>query len=461
MADVFISYANENRDTARKLAASLEAHGWSVWWDRKIRAGQSFDQVIERELEAARSVVVLWSKDSISSEWVRNEAALAAERGVLVPVFIDDVKPPLEFRRRQAADLVGWDNDPSHPGFQATCDAIAVTTNITGLTPSPSASALAGALHQKRRWILASVAAIAVALGAYWIWTGTLKEQDVSGYWDLEPSEKMHKTYIDLRVVDGKLVGSEVTSFPLDPLTVMSGLKREAAIVDGKVVRDRISFKTRRTYMRMPPDESTRTEVTHQYEGRIDGGKIHFAVSNQDGQHWEVTAVRRSDDKPAELVAKLEGHRGFLEQLTPLSEGRLASASRDQTVKIWNLSTLEAEASFAHGSQVRGVVALSDGRLASAESDGKVRIWNLQTKKLEASFQELPGLLYRVAMLPDGRLAGGYSGGEIALWNTASGTIEKTLKVGDAWVLRLASLRDGRVAVGLGEGTIEVWRLTK
>src|SRR4029077_13640011 len=80
MADVFISYANQNRDTARLLAASLEACGWSVWWDRKIQPGQSFDQAIERELEFARSVIVLWSKDSISSEWVKNEAALAAER---------------------------------------------------------------------------------------------------------------------------------------------------------------------------------------------------------------------------------------------------------------------------------------------------------------------------------------------------------------------------------------------
>jgi TIR domain len=87
MADVFISYANENRDTARKLAASLEARGWSVWWDRKIQAGQTFDQVIERELETARCVIVLWSKESISSEWVKNEAALAAERGVLVPAL--------------------------------------------------------------------------------------------------------------------------------------------------------------------------------------------------------------------------------------------------------------------------------------------------------------------------------------------------------------------------------------
>ena len=82
MADVFISYASEDRERAAKLASALGEHGWSVWWDRKIVAGQAFDQVIERELETAKSVVVLWSIHSVESEWVKNEASVASERGV-------------------------------------------------------------------------------------------------------------------------------------------------------------------------------------------------------------------------------------------------------------------------------------------------------------------------------------------------------------------------------------------
>ena len=106
MADVFISYASEDRDRAGKLASALTTLGWSVWWDRKIITGQTFDQAIERELETAKSVVVLWSIRSVESEWVKNEASLASERGVLVPALIDSVKLPLEFRRKQTADLV-------------------------------------------------------------------------------------------------------------------------------------------------------------------------------------------------------------------------------------------------------------------------------------------------------------------------------------------------------------------
>lgn len=119
MADIFISYSSSNRDAARVLSQALAASGYSVWWDREIVTGEAFDQVIERELTAARCVVVLWSAQSIGSEWVKNEAAAAAERGVLLPAALDATRPPLEFRRRQTADLQGFAGDTVHPGYVA------------------------------------------------------------------------------------------------------------------------------------------------------------------------------------------------------------------------------------------------------------------------------------------------------------------------------------------------------
>jgi hypothetical protein len=155
------------------MADALEARGWTVWWDRKLIVGQSYDQVIEHELEVAKSVVVLWSKEAILSEWVKNEAAAAAERGILVPALIDNIKLPLEFRRRQTADLIDWDGDPSHSGFLALCDGIEVkAANVRSALPDQGRPPAPSEFRQGRpwMWILGAIAVIAVALaaGVYW-----------------------------------------------------------------------------------------------------------------------------------------------------------------------------------------------------------------------------------------------------------------------------------------------------
>jgi hypothetical protein len=169
MADVFISYASEDRERAYRLAIALEACGWSVWWDRKIITGETFDQAIERELDAAKSVVVLWSKDSIGSEWVKNEASRAVERGVLVPAIVDDVRPPLEFRRKQTANLVGWNGDPKQSGLLSLCDGIAA--NAGRQSPPQKPYPVHSTVHSssRRKWIaVAGLILFAVGFAAYW-----------------------------------------------------------------------------------------------------------------------------------------------------------------------------------------------------------------------------------------------------------------------------------------------------
>ena len=94
MNDIFLSYANEDRDVARTMAAALESHGWSVWWDREISFGKPFDQVIEEELNAARCVVVLWTSHAVRSRWVKSEASVAADKDRLIPVLLEDVELP-------------------------------------------------------------------------------------------------------------------------------------------------------------------------------------------------------------------------------------------------------------------------------------------------------------------------------------------------------------------------------
>lgn len=105
MVDVFVSYASQDRDRVLPIVNALEAVGWTVWWDRAIGAGSAFDREIEKAIDQARCVVVIWTANSIESEWVRTEANEGLEKGMLVPVQLEHVKPPLAFRRIQTIDL--------------------------------------------------------------------------------------------------------------------------------------------------------------------------------------------------------------------------------------------------------------------------------------------------------------------------------------------------------------------
>lgn len=109
MADIFLSYAKEDRDVARKLSRLLVKAGWTVWWDRRIPAGRTWRRMLETALRDMRCMVVLWSSHSIESDWVKEEAEEGRMRRKLLPVLIETVNPPVGFRTIQAADLTDWD----------------------------------------------------------------------------------------------------------------------------------------------------------------------------------------------------------------------------------------------------------------------------------------------------------------------------------------------------------------
>lgn len=111
MANVFISYKREDSASAARIVATLRNQGLSVWWDDHLTARESWDATIEKEIEAAAAVIVLWTTRSVASEWVRTEAHYAAQRGKLVPVRLEDCTIPIAFLLRQTIQLRGWEGD--------------------------------------------------------------------------------------------------------------------------------------------------------------------------------------------------------------------------------------------------------------------------------------------------------------------------------------------------------------
>ena len=144
MADIFISYARADRDRIEKLAAALEAEGYTTWWDRNIDSGAEFSAEIERELEAAKAVVVCWSKEGNQSRWVKDEATIAARAGKLKAVSLDGAEPPIGYMQYHAVDFAGWKGGREEDAFQTLARALggeaaaeAEPLNLTAPTGKP------------------------------------------------------------------------------------------------------------------------------------------------------------------------------------------------------------------------------------------------------------------------------------------------------------------------------------
>ena len=77
------------------------------------------------------------------------------------------------------------------------------------------------------------------------------------------------------------------------------------------------------------------------------------------------------------LSATLEGHAGNVYSLAVLEGGRLASGSRDQMIKIWDLATGACVATLeGHEDMVLSLAVLEGRRLASGSRDEKINVWD-------------------------------------------------------------------------------------
>jgi len=158
MPDIFLSYSREDQATARRYADALGRAGFDVWWDQALHPGEAFDQVTERALEEARAVIVLWSRASVQSRWVRAEATQANADNRLVPVMIEPCKRPIMFELVHTAELADWNGDEADPRWQSF---IASLSRTAGRPVESAASPAPGPVLTRH----SGVRGVAIALG--------------------------------------------------------------------------------------------------------------------------------------------------------------------------------------------------------------------------------------------------------------------------------------------------------
>ncbi|MBI1399849.1 MAG: TIR domain-containing protein [Hyphomonas sp.] len=138
VTDIFLSYNREDQMRAKLFAAAFEAQGFKVWWDVGLRTGEAYDQVTEKALKTAKAVVVLWSKKSVESRWVRAEATLADRNKTLVPCMIEPCERPIMFELTQTAELSHWTGDATDRAWVAFLEDV---KRLVSKEPAPAAEA--------------------------------------------------------------------------------------------------------------------------------------------------------------------------------------------------------------------------------------------------------------------------------------------------------------------------------
>jgi TolB-like protein/Flp pilus assembly protein TadD len=174
LADVFISYAREDRAAVEHLAAALELEGWSVWWDRHIEGGAAFARAIEQELNASKAVIVAWSGASVQSDWVKDEAATARDQGKLVAIALDGTTAPLGFKQYHVIDLAGWDGDATRTAYRDLARSVAA--RVQGPKPAaaapahdPGPTSRASGPAPTRRWLLVAGVMLAAVIAVLYL----------------------------------------------------------------------------------------------------------------------------------------------------------------------------------------------------------------------------------------------------------------------------------------------------
>jgi WD40 repeat protein len=160
------------------------------------------------------------------------------------------------------------------------------------------------------------------------------------------------------------------------------------------------------------------------------------------------------------LIKTLEGHSDWVYDVCFSPDGKIiASASKDQTIKLWRLDGTLIKTLEGHNHTVYGVTFSPDGKMiASASADNTIKLWRLDGTLIK-TIEGHRDIVYQVKFSPDGEImASASADNTIKLWKI-DGTLIKTLEGHSEVVYQANFSPDGEIIISAsGDQTIKLWQ---
>ncbi len=476
--DVFISYAREDRPKVEKLAQALTQKGMRVWWDPEIKTGAGFRQEIADALSNTRSVLVVWSRHSVGSRFVCDEADEGAARDVLFPALIDNVDIPLGFRQIQTADLTHWRGNLNDPALKAFVEAIVQGARSGGGAPERQRRPEAPAPVEDKPEHAKKPKPPKQKKSPKRAYTTTGSKQRLALYGQAIFMAALIAVAFAALAYTSDFVFAAYRPFFVGAMGVLAFLSRFGTLEADRAAGAASLALLPRSFMALIIFSLIAISPLI-LEGRIyaaalegvqvkgiEGADINNVTLDGDG----ARLLTVSDDSTVKLwdahtgveLGEFTQHENWVWGADFSPDGKYAvSASRDLTADIWETPNAKLVRQLTgHRSSVYDVAWAPDGTaIATASSDNTIIIWDPETGDAVRTLSGHSDDVTAVDFSPDGDLLASSSrDGNVSLWNWRSGGRISTLSIGGPGNDVKFSNDGAMFAAAADNGVIRIWR---
>ena len=156
MTEVFISYKQDEREAVQIIADTLADLKVEVWFDTKLRAGNSFDEEIAAALRVANAVLVCWTPAAVESEWVRGEATEGLQTNRLAACFLRPTPLIPPFNLTHAEDLSAWAGQVDDPAWLKLLERLGELIGRPGLATFHAIMRPGASIQEMKAWASAN-----------------------------------------------------------------------------------------------------------------------------------------------------------------------------------------------------------------------------------------------------------------------------------------------------------------